>query len=36
VSIPMFFGCVWILLLSNVRAKSASPSAELEGSRAMA
>jgi len=36
VSIPMFFGCVWILLLSNVRAKTASPSAQLEGSRAMA
>jgi AAHS family 4-hydroxybenzoate transporter-like MFS transporter len=36
VSIPMFFGCVWILLLSNVRAKQASPSAEPEGSRAMA
>ena len=36
VSIPMFFGCVWILLLSNVRAKTVSPSAQLEGSRAMA
>jgi AAHS family 4-hydroxybenzoate transporter-like MFS transporter len=36
VSIPMFFGCVWILLLSNVRAKKASPAAEPEGSRAMA
>src|SRR6266550_7315496 len=36
VSIPMFFGCIWILLLSNVRATKASPSAEPEGSRAMA
>ena len=36
VSIPMFFGCVWILLLSNVRARQASPSAEPQGSRAMA
>src|SRR6266566_2258649 len=36
VSIPMFFGCIWILLLSNVRAKKASPAAEPEGSRAMA
>jgi AAHS family 4-hydroxybenzoate transporter-like MFS transporter len=36
VSIPMFFGCIWILLLSNVRAKKASPSGEPEGSRAMA
>src|SRR6195256_170357 len=36
VSIPMLFGCIWILLLSNVRAKKASPSAEPQGSRAMA
>jgi AAHS family 4-hydroxybenzoate transporter-like MFS transporter len=36
VSIPMFFGCVWILLLSNVRAKVASPATEPQGSRAMA
>jgi len=36
VSIPMFFGCIWIILLSNVRAKKASPSTEPEGSRAMA
>jgi MFS transporter, AAHS family, 4-hydroxybenzoate transporter len=36
VSIPMFFGCVWILLLSNVRAKSAVLRTEPEGSRAMA
>src|SRR5258706_10233187 len=36
VSIPMFFGWIWILLLSNVRAQKAWPSAEPEGSRAMA
>src|ERR1700704_197379 len=36
VSIPMFFGCVWILLLSNVRAKTATSIAEPAGSRAMA
>ena len=35
-AIPMFFGCIWILLLSNVRAKKASSAAEPEGSRAMA
>src|SRR5258706_200571 len=36
VSIPMFFGCIWIILLSNVRAKKVSPSTEPAGSRAMA
>jgi AAHS family 4-hydroxybenzoate transporter-like MFS transporter len=36
VSIPMFFGCIWILLLSNVRAKQTSPAGEPQGSRAMA
>jgi MFS transporter, AAHS family, 4-hydroxybenzoate transporter len=36
VSIPMFFGCVWILILSNVRAKRSEAAAEPEGRRAMA
>jgi hypothetical protein len=36
VSIPMFFGCIWIILLSNVRAKKAISATEPEGSRAMA
>jgi AAHS family 4-hydroxybenzoate transporter-like MFS transporter len=37
VSIPMFFGCLWILLLSNVRAKSAAtPEPESGANRAMA
>ena len=36
VSIPMFFGCVWILILSTVRAKTSQGSAEPEGRRAMA
>jgi AAHS family 4-hydroxybenzoate transporter-like MFS transporter len=37
VSIPMFFGCVWILLLANVRAKT-SPAVgeEPQGRRAVA
>jgi AAHS family 4-hydroxybenzoate transporter-like MFS transporter len=35
VSIPMFFGCVWILLLSNVRGK-ASRTAEPTARRAIA
>src|SRR5258705_307218 len=36
VSIPMFFGCVWILILANVRAKTSRGAAEPEGRRAMA
>lgn len=36
VSIPMFFGCVWILVLSNVRAKASHAAREPEGRRAMA
>jgi AAHS family 4-hydroxybenzoate transporter-like MFS transporter len=36
VSIPMFFGCVWIILLANVRAKSPRAVVEPEGRRAMA
>jgi MFS transporter, AAHS family, 4-hydroxybenzoate transporter len=36
VSIPMFFGCIWILLLANVRAKTIPAVAEPEGRRAMA
>jgi AAHS family 4-hydroxybenzoate transporter-like MFS transporter len=36
VSIPMFFGCVWILLLANVRAKTSRSAAEPQGRRAMA
>jgi AAHS family 4-hydroxybenzoate transporter-like MFS transporter len=32
VSIPMFFGCLWILLLANARAKSA-PAPEPEAAR---
>jgi AAHS family 4-hydroxybenzoate transporter-like MFS transporter len=36
VSIPMFFGCVWILILANVRAKASHAGAEPEGRRAMA
>ena len=33
VSIPMFFGCVWILILSNVRAKTSGAPAEPENAR---
>jgi len=37
VSIPMFFGCLWILLLSSVRAKISPVANEAEtGSRAIA
>ena len=36
VSIPMFFGCVWILLLSNVRAKTAAAPQPESAQRAMA
>jgi AAHS family 4-hydroxybenzoate transporter-like MFS transporter len=36
VSIPMFFGSVWIMLLANVRAKSQRTAAEPDGRRAMA
>jgi len=36
VSIPMFFGCVWILLLANVRAKTAVASEPESARRAMA
>jgi AAHS family 4-hydroxybenzoate transporter-like MFS transporter len=37
VSIPMFFGCLWILLLSNVRAKASPVIKEAEtGRRAIA
>ena len=36
VSIPMFFGCVWILILANVRAKTSERAAEPKGRRAMA
>jgi AAHS family 4-hydroxybenzoate transporter-like MFS transporter len=36
VSIPMFFGCVWILILANVRAKASHGAGEPEGRRAMA
>jgi len=37
-SIPMFFGCLWVLLLSNVRAKklASAGAAEPQGSRAAA
>jgi hypothetical protein len=35
-SIPMFFGCVWILILANVRAKTSRGAAEPKGRRAMA
>ena len=31
VSIPMFFGCLWILLLSNVRAKASSTTTAAAG-----
>ena len=36
VSIPMFFGCLWILLLSSVRAKTSGGKAKPNGRRAMA
>jgi AAHS family 4-hydroxybenzoate transporter-like MFS transporter len=36
VSIPMFFGCVWILLLANVRAKTSETKAEPDARRVLA
>ncbi len=36
VAIPMFFGCVWIALLANVRGKRRTPAAEPEAVRAAA
>jgi AAHS family 4-hydroxybenzoate transporter-like MFS transporter len=36
VSIPMFFGCVWILILANVRAKTSPLPAEPQRLRATA
>jgi len=36
VSVPMFFGCMWILILANVRAKASRSAAEPDGRRAMA
>jgi AAHS family 4-hydroxybenzoate transporter-like MFS transporter len=36
VSIPMFFGCVWILLLANVHAKTSETKAEPDARRVLA
>jgi AAHS family 4-hydroxybenzoate transporter-like MFS transporter len=36
VSIPMFFGCVWILMLANVRNKTLRGAAKLKTRRAVA
>ncbi|HEY4264019.1 MAG TPA: MFS transporter [Micropepsaceae bacterium] len=36
VSIPMFFGCVWIFILANVRARTSYVAAEPQRRRAMA
>ena len=36
VSIPMFFGCVWILILANVRAKASAGAGEPDGRRVLA
>jgi AAHS family 4-hydroxybenzoate transporter-like MFS transporter len=36
VSIPMFFGCVWIVILANVRAKTSAGAAELGDRRVVA
>src|SRR4029077_11952822 len=36
VSIPMFFGCLWILMLANARSKTSRGVAEPKGRRAIA